>query len=182
MRFMKVVAQSEGECANRVDGHIVGFYEDVGSVPVYRASVDRFYNVQRLDAEDAGHQDIVARIETFMSTATVDMMRMFHWNHRTEASGQSMELIAEGNNSETEATRVRFRFLSPEGEMKSETTLSSETDIEKARRVELANGGTKVVAKGKTRRRGQKTASVGPAIQDTVFMDRLCNSYLATGW
>ncbi|CAI8749921.1 hypothetical protein NQ186_08245 [Pseudomonas zeae] len=182
MRFMKVMAQSEGECANRVDGHIVGFYEDVGSVPVYRASIDRFYNVQRLDAEHAGNQDIVARIETFMSTATVDMMRMFHWNHRTEASGQSMELIAEGKSCETEATRVRFRFLSPEGEMKSEMTLSSETDIEKTRRVELESGGVKVVAKGKKKRRGQKTASVGPAIQDTVFMDRLCKTYLASGW
>lgn len=182
MRFMKVMAQSEGECANRVDGHIVGFYEGVGSVPVYRASVDRFYNVQRLDAEDAGHQDIVARIETFMSTATVDMMRMFHWNHRTEASGQSMELIAEGNNSEIEATRVRFRFLSSEGEMKNETVRSPETDIEKTRRVELANGGMKVLVKGKKKRRGQKTSAVGPAIQDTSFIDRLCKSYLATGW
>ncbi|WP_435035417.1 hypothetical protein [Pseudomonas neuropathica] len=182
MRFMKVMARSEGECANRVDGHIVGFYEDVGSVPVYRASIDRFYNVQRLDAEHAGDQDIVARIETLMSTATVDMMRMFQWNHRTEASGQSMELIAEGEGCETEATRVRFRFLSPEGEMKNEVILSPEADIEKNRRVALENGGAKVLAKGKKKRRGQKTTAVGPAILDTSFMDRLCKSYLATGW
>ena len=66
--------------------------------------------------------------------------------------------------------------------MKSEMTLSSETDIEKTRRVELESGGVKVVAKGKKKRRGQKTASVGPAIQDTVFMDRLCKTYLASGW
>jgi hypothetical protein len=182
MRYMKVMAQSGGECANSVDGHIVGFYDGAGTVPVYQASVDRFYNVQRLSAEHAGNQDIVARIETFMSNATVDMIRMFTWNHRKEASGHSMELITEGENGDAEATRVTFRFLSPEGEMKSEVTLSPETDIEKTRRVELETGGAKVVAKGKKKRRGQKTASVGPAIQDTSFMDRLCKSYIATGW
>lgn len=182
MRFMKVRAQLEGECANHVDGHLVGFYEEVGTVPVYRASIDRFYNVQRLDAEDAGNQDTVERIETFMSTATVDMMRMFHWNHRTEASGEAMELMTVETNAGAEVKGVRFRFLAPEGEMKSEVILSPETDIEKNRRVALENGGAKVLAKGKKKRRGQKTTAVGPAILDTSFMDRLCKSYLATGW
>lgn len=182
MRFMQVMAKSRGECANTVEGHIVGFYDGVGSVPVYRASVDRFHNVQRLSGERADNQDMVARIEAFMANVTVDMMRMFAWGHRTEASGHSMELIAEGECGEAAATRVRFRFLSPEGEMMSEMTLSPETDIEKIRRVELESGGAKVVVKGKKKRRGQKTASVGPAIQDTSFMDRLCKSYLATGW
>ncbi|CAI8786354.1 Chalcone_isomerase domain-containing protein [Pseudomonas sp. IT-232MI5] len=182
MRFMTVMAQSKGECASSVDGHIVGFYEGVDCVPVYRASIDRFYNVQRLDADRAGHQDIVARIETFMSTATVDMMRMFHWNHRTEASGNAMELMTVETNAGAEVKSVRFRFLAPEGEMKSEVTLSPETDIEKNRRVALENGGAKVVARGKKKRRGQKTTAVGPAILDTSFMDRLCKSYLATDW
>lgn len=182
MRFMTVTAPSRGECANSVEGHIVGFYDGVCSVPVYQASVDRFYTVQRLSAEHADNQDIVARIETFMSNATVDLMRMFAWSHRTEASGQAMELIAEGSNGEAQASRVRFRFLSPEGEVKSEMILSPETDIETARRVALESGEAKVVAKGKKKRRGQKTASVGLAIQDTSFMDRLCKSYLATGW
>ncbi|WP_277761093.1 hypothetical protein [Pseudomonas sp. A34-9] len=182
MRFMTVMAQSKGECANSVDGHIVGFYEGVDSVPVYRASIDRFYNVQRLDADPADHQDTVARIETFMSTATVDMMRMFHWSHPKEASGNAMELIAVETNAGAEVKSVRFRFLRPEGEIKSEVTLSPETDIEKSRRVELENGGANVVAKGKKNRRGKKTTAVGPAILDTSFMFRLCRSYLATGW
>ncbi|VVM62311.1 hypothetical protein [Pseudomonas fluorescens] len=182
MRFIKVMAQSRGECANSVDGHIVGFYDGVGSVPFYQASVDRFYNVQRLSAEHADNQDIVARIETFMSTATVDMMRMFHWNHRTEASGNAMELMTVETNAGAEVKSVRFRFLAPEGEMKSEVTLSPETDIEKNRRVALENAGAKVVARGKKKRRRQKTTAVGPAILDTSFMDRLCKSYLATGW
>ncbi|MFJ4494164.1 hypothetical protein [Pseudomonas atacamensis] len=182
MRYMKVVAQPRGECANNGDGYIVGFYDAVGSKPVYQASVDRFYNVLRLNTELAGHQDIVAQIEIFMSNATVDMLRMFTWSHRTEANGHSMELVAEGESGDSQKTRVRVRFLSPEGEMKSEITLTPETVIEKARRVELETGGVKSVVKGKKKRRGQKTAAVGPAIQDTSFMDRLCKAYLATGW
>ncbi|MFJ5236318.1 hypothetical protein ACIP86_06230 [Pseudomonas neuropathica] len=182
MRFMTVTARPRGECANSVEGHNVGFYEGVCSVPVYQASVDRFYNVQRLNTEHAGNQDIVAHFEVFMSNATVDMMRMFAWSHRAEASGQAMQLIAEGSNGEAQASLVRFRFLSPEGEVMSEMILSPETDIEKTRRVALESGGTKAVVKGKKKRRGQKTAAVGPAIQDTSFMDRLCKSYLATGW
>lgn len=182
MRYLKVMAQSEGECASGVDGHIVGFYDGVGSVPVYQASVDHFYNVQRLNGEYPADQDIVARIETFMSNATIDMMRMFTWNHRTEVSGNAIELIAVEASAGAEAKSVRFRILTPEGELKNEMTLIPETDIEKNRRVALENGGAKVVTKGKKKRRGQQTAAVGPAIQDTSFMDRLCKSYLATGW
>lgn len=182
MRYMKVVSQSRDERANSVDGYRVDFHDGVGSEPVYQASVDRFYNVLRLNTEPAGHPDIVAPIELFMSNATVDMLRMFTWGHRTEASGHSLELVAEGESGNLRKTRVRFRFLSSGGELKSELSLSSETVTEKDRRVELETGEVKSVVKAKKKRRGQKTAAVGPAIQDTTFMDRLCKSYLAAGW
>ncbi|WLH37068.1 hypothetical protein PSH79_07165 [Pseudomonas sp. FP2196] len=180
MRYMKVVAQEGVEGGISVENRIIGFYESAEVDAVYEAKIDRFGSVQKLSTDNG--EELVGRIERFMSSAKVDVKRMFDWNHRGNQNGKSMELIAEEHTTEGVATKVRFRFLTEDGQVKNEVTLSPETDVERASRAELELRGAEAITQGKKRRSKENPGSAHPEVQDTGFMNRLCKAYIALNW
>lgn len=179
MRYMKVVAQEGVEGGISVENRIVGFYEAGEVDAVYEAKIDRFGNVQKLSTDNC--EALVGRIERFMSSAKLDVKRMFDWNHRGNQNGKSMELIAEGHTTEGVATKVKFRFLTEDGQVKNEVTLGPETDIERASRAELELR-AEAITLGKKKQSKKKPGSAHPEVQDTGFMSRLCDAYIALNW
>ncbi|WP_339431044.1 MULTISPECIES: hypothetical protein [unclassified Pseudomonas] len=182
MRYMKVVAQEGAEGGVSVGSRIVGFYDRAEVDAVYEVKINRFGNVQRLSADSIHCEELVGRIERFMSSASLDIKRMFDWNHRGDQNGKSMELVAEGHVTDGIATKVKFRFLTEDGQVNNEVFLSPQTDATRARSAELEIRGTEAITPGKKRRSKKKPGAVLPEVQDTRFMNRLCKAYIALNW
>lgn len=177
MRYMKVIAQVDVEGEASVESRIVEFYDSPEKDVVYKAKIDRFGNLQRLNADKINCEGLATLIEQFISKASRDMQRMFDWSHRGNQNGKSMELIAEGHTAEGTATSVRFRFFAEDDQMKHELLLSPETKKEKTKRLAAETQRRKEIAQ-EAKRRG-----VQPSVtQDTSFMNRLCKSYIELGW
>ncbi len=176
MRYMKVSAQTSAEGAVSV----VEFHDRARADVVYKARVDRFGSLQRVDAGDADSEAMTDPIEKFLSTANSDIRRMFVRHLQTGQNGACMELIAEGRVAQGPATGVRFRFFDAQGQMKEELLTRPETRQEKANRLQReAQQRNEIVRQAK-----QRGVSPPPVCEtdDRAFMDRLCEAYIKSGW
>lgn len=180
MRSMKVSVQVSVEGTASVEARIVEFYEADDNDAVYKGELDRFGNLQKLSIDKVGFEKTASLFEQFISRASMDMKRMFDRHHRGNQHGKSMLLNAEGHNEAGVATGVLFRFFATDGELKHETLLSPETDLERKKRRTLVAQNT---AKMKllARRPGVQPPVICET-DDREFMDRLCKSYIKLGW